>query len=225
MPRGGKHRFHLVGFLSMRINEPLDDVLQSRSHVRLLRALYGLPAQVAVSGRDLARRAGLSHPTVSKILASFAQVGLVRVRRTPQAGYYELNRGHVLFEPMRHLFGWEAALPRALAILLGHELARHRVPASHAMLFGSAARGDMTSDSDIDLAVIVPAEAVDEAEAALEVVGDAVRDRYGAHLSVIIGTAPLEQLQRPGSPGHRLWEQIGSEGIRIDLATTQAAVG
>jgi predicted nucleotidyltransferase len=209
----------------MRINEPLDDLFQSHSHVRLLRALYGLPAQVAVSGRDLARRAGLSHPTASKILASLAQVGIVRVRRAPHAGYYELNRGHVLSEPLRDLFQWEAALPRELAIRLGRELAQHHVPASRAMLFGSAARGDMRSDSDIDLAVIVPEDAVDEAEAALELVGDVMRDRYGAHLSVVIGTAPLEQLRQPDSPGHRLWEQIGSEGIWIDVATTPAEVG
>jgi DNA-binding transcriptional ArsR family regulator len=191
--------------------------------VRLLRALYGLPARMAVSGRDLARRAGLSHPTASKILAAFAQQGIVSVRRAPRADYYELNRGHVVFEPIRRLFDWETALPGELVTLLGHELAEHRVPASHAVLFGSAARGNMTAESDIDLAVIVPAEAVDEAEVALEVVGDAVRDRYGAHLSVVIGTAPLEHLQQAGSPGHRLWEQIGSEGIPIDLETTRAA--
>ena len=209
----------------MRLNEPLDELLRSRSHVRLLRALDALPAEVAVSGRDLARRAGLSHPTASKVLTSLVEQGVVEVRRTVRADYYQLNPRHVLFGPTRQLFEWEAAVRHDLLSFLKHELNRRHVGASEAVLFGSAARGDMTSDSDIDLAVIVPASSVEHAESVLDLIGEAVQQRYGARLDTVIGAEALEQLRDRGNPGHRLWNRICSEGIRIDLDSSVAEVG
>jgi hypothetical protein len=37
----------------MRLDSPLDDVFQNRSHVRVLRALHHLPEGLAVSGETL----------------------------------------------------------------------------------------------------------------------------------------------------------------------------
>ena len=42
---------------AMRITAALDEVLATRGHVRILRALDGLPEGFAVSARDMARRA------------------------------------------------------------------------------------------------------------------------------------------------------------------------
>jgi DNA-binding MarR family transcriptional regulator len=209
----------------MKVHEPLDDLLGGRSHVRVLRALHGLPAGLAVSGRDLARRAGVSHPTATGILEKLAAQGVVVVRRTRAADYFELNRRHVTFEPLRALLHWEEDLPRQLAAWLAGELTRCRVPATHAFIYGSAATGDMTPESDLDLAVIAPAAATDEVEAALEGVVDAVRYRYGLWLHTMVGAPPLEELQRPGRPGHRLWKRIGAEGIPLDLDDARSVAG
>lgn len=183
--------------------------------------MHELPAGVAVSGRDLARRAGLSHPTASKALAAFVEQGIVRVRRAPRAAYYELNPSSAFFEPAQRLFAWEAALRQDVVTFLGRELARHRVRASDAVLFGSASRRDMTSGSDIDLAVVVPGSSMDEVEASMELIGEAVRERFGARLSPLVGTEPLERLRRPSSQAHRLWDRIAGEGIPIDLEAAE----
>ncbi len=48
----------------MRLSNALDHIFAGRSRVRILRALDELPDGIAVSARELARRSGLSHPTV-----------------------------------------------------------------------------------------------------------------------------------------------------------------
>jgi hypothetical protein len=75
----------------------------------------------------------------------------------------------------------------------------------------------MTSGSDLDLAVIVPKSSVEAVEASMELIGEALRERFGTRLSTIIGTESLERLRRPGSQGHRLWGRVADEGIRIDI--------
>src|SRR2546428_6465928 len=103
----------------MRLAYPLDDAFAGRSHVRVLRALDGLPDGLPVSARELARRSRLSHPTASKVLASLASQGIVLARRAPRTDAFELNREHVLVEKLRPIFEWERLLLRELAVFIG----------------------------------------------------------------------------------------------------------
>src|SRR6267143_318611 len=89
----------------MRLDQPLNDIFASGTHVKLLRALCTLPAGVTVSARDLARRAGVSHPRASTVLTRLAQDGVATVQRLPRTDLYGLNRAHELAETVRKLFG------------------------------------------------------------------------------------------------------------------------
>jgi predicted nucleotidyltransferase len=199
----------------MRFTHPLDDVLASRSHVRILRALDELPDGLLVSARELARRSGLSHPTASSVLASLGRQGIVLARRAPRADAFELNRRHVFVEKLRPVFEWERQLFGEFTTFIGQAI--KRTPGvSAAYLFGSASRGEMTSTSDIDLAVVVrDTSTITETELALDRVADAVRERFGNRLNVTIGSPSIQQLQRPSRPGHRLWTRIAREGIAV----------
>lgn len=199
----------------MRLTHPLDDVFPGRSHVRILRALDELPDGVPVSARELARRSGLSHPTASNVLASLVSQGIVLARRAPRADRFELNRRHVLVEKLRPVFEWERQLFREFMGFIARAI--ERAPAvSAAYLFGSVVRGEMTSTSDIDLAVVVlDPSSITETESALDRVATAVRERFGNRLNVTIGSAPIDQLRRSSRPGHRLWTSIVREGIAV----------
>jgi predicted nucleotidyltransferase len=199
----------------MRITHPLDDIFANGSHVRVLRALDELPDGVPVSARELARRSGLSHPTASNVLASLGRQGVVVARRAPRADAFELNRRHVLVEKLRPIFEWERQLFAEFTAFLAQAI--ERTPGvSAAYLFGSIVRGEMTSASDIDLAVVVlDTSTITETESALERVAEAVRARFGNRLNVTIGSPSIEQLQRPSRPGHRLWARIVREGIPV----------
>ena len=78
--------------------------------------------------------------------------GVVNSRRVANATTYRLNREHILSEAI-------ATIADAKQILIERTrdaIARWEIAPVYAALFGSAARGDMRVDSDIDVLVIRP---------------------------------------------------------------------
>lgn len=201
----------------MRLERPLDEVLRDRSHVRVLRALEALPRGLPASAREIARRAGISHPTAAKVLASLAAQGIAVVQRAPRADAYRLNEDHVLTERLRPLFEWERRLRGDLGTLLLRQIEERAPWVEDVYVFGSAARGETTSTSDIDLAVTAPGRREDEVERALEPVVQVVRRRFGNDLNIVIGTARLDRLRRRGH-GKKLWERIARDGVRLTVS-------
>lgn len=204
----------------MRFPNPLDDVFKTSSHVRVLRALWTLPAGLPVSGREIARRAGVSHPTASSVLSSLATVGIVSMRRMAHADAYALNEGHVLFRPLELLVRWERQALGEVVAFLADQL-REIDGVKAAYLFGSAARGDMTPSSDLDLAVIAN-KGASRIESDLQPVVDAVRRKFGNRLSPIVGAGSLASLSAQSHSGSELWKRIAAHGIPV-LSTAGAA--
>jgi len=200
----------------MQLTNALDDVFGGKSRVRVLRALYEMPDGLPVSGREVARRSGLSHPTALSVLASFTGQGIVHARRGLRGDTFELNRRHLLVERLHPLFDWERQLLQEMVSFLGQRIKREAPWISAAYLFGSSIRGEMTAASDIDLAVVVSdATKVDETDSSLARVADATRERFGNRVSVTIGASPINKLQRPSHPGHGLWKSIVREGVAV----------
>jgi predicted nucleotidyltransferase len=83
--------------------------------------------------------------------------GIVTAERIGQAYAYRLNREHLAAE---HVIGL-ANLLRAFLGRLETELGQWQPPPAYAAVFGSAARGTMTTGSDIDLLLVRP-EGADE---------------------------------------------------------------
>jgi len=204
----------------MRLDEPLDDALQSRSYVRVLRTLFRLPEGLSVSGREVARRSSISHPTATSVLESLAIQGVVLVHRSLRLDQYELNRHHALVEKLTPLFEWERQVRDQVVASLRSQLERAAPWISAAFLFGSAVRGEMTLDSDVDLAVVVSeSRRVAETELALQEIADVVRQRFGVRLEGIVGLGTVEYLMSSRRRGHRLWRNVVREGIVLFLST------
>jgi hypothetical protein len=108
-----------------------------------------------LTGRELARLARRGSDRGLRLaLNRLAEQGIVDTLAAPPAVLYSLNRDHVA-----------APVALALADLRGTLLARLRdrfagweTPARHASLFGSAARADGDSSSDIDIFIVRAAE-------------------------------------------------------------------
>jgi predicted nucleotidyltransferase len=203
------------------LDEPLNEVFASASHVRVVRALLKLPSEMGVSGRDLARRAGVSHPRANQVLADFAELGLVKVQRLPRTDLYRLNRQHALTEPLTKLFALEPKLKFDLLSVVARELRRRELPVTEARIFGSVARGTMTSDSDVDLALVTGADSVAAVEGAAQDIAEAIRERFGTRLNVLVGSPSLESLSKGSRAGQRVWQIIKHEGIDV-LAAARA---
>jgi predicted nucleotidyltransferase len=97
--------------------------------------------------RPVASRSG-----VRKALANLETAGLVTREDHPPAALYVLNRDHVAANAIVEL----AQLRQRMLDRFTHELSQWSIPAVTAVMFGSAARGDGDSQSDIDLLVIRP---------------------------------------------------------------------
>jgi len=199
----------------MRLDQPLDDVFASGSHIRLLRALFALPSELGRSGRDLARRAGVSHPRANQVLADLADQGLVSVQRLSRSDLYRVNRHHALAAPIGQIFELESKLKFGLLSLIAAELKARRLPVKEARMFGSASRGTMAPKSDVDLALVTSRDSVAAVEAAAQGIAEAARERFGARLKVLVGSPSLEKLTKSRQAGQSVWQVVDREGIDV----------
>ena len=194
---------------AMELDSPLDRLLETGGHVRVLRALTHVPRGFPASGREIARRAGVSHTTASRVLGALDELRVVHLQRAGRADLYTLHDEHVLVAQIRALFAHEGGIRTELVEFLRRELPRRIGGAEGAFLFGSAARGETHRGSDIDVGLLSPERSATEIEPALAALAVAVRDRFGSELNVLI--APT------GRRGRRpmLWDRIKADGIPL----------
>lgn len=171
-----------------KLLDPLDAVLSSRSKVRLVRTL--LTTSRPLSGREAARLAGVGRVPAARSLDELAALGIVLRGATSNQYLYEINRANQIVqrgliplygaerERLDEIFGWlRSTLTEAgdAEALLG------------AWIFGSAARGEETPRSDLDLLVAV-ADASAENRVLTHLVGRAaeLEERFGLRLSPVV---------------------------------------
>lgn len=127
--------------------------------------------------------------SVQEALKSLVAIGLVETQVVGSAGAHTINEHHFAVPHLRALVDPFAELRRVAIDVAGPE-------AAAVILFGSVARGEATSESDLDLVVI--AAAGWDRRADLE---DAVRVRLGNPCDVLHFTPEeFDQLARAGEP-------------------------
>ena len=193
----------------------LDELFASRSHIRVLRALHGLPEAFPATVREIGRRASVSHPTAARVLASLADQGVLTRRRFGRADMVELTRGHRLYGELRSLFEAEARAAGELVEFLQREIPRRSPDVRRAYLYGSAARDELESRSDIDLALLLSSRAGDALDAQVGELSRDVRRRFGRRLNVVMAADPLSQLTRPRRAGREFWLRVTREGVLL----------
>ena len=110
-------------------------------------------SSVPHSGREIARRAGRSKTGVQHVLERLVDQGIVERLSTGNTQLYSLNRDHLLAAAVEQIASAHTELIRRLR----DTISSWKTPAVHASLFGSAARGDGDTRSDIDLLIVRPA--------------------------------------------------------------------
>ncbi len=88
----------------------VDQLLRTRSHVRVVRVLVTVDPSVNVTVRGLARLAGISHVQAGRIIAELERAGLATVRRHDGYSMVELNERHLLAPALSTLFDEELSL-------------------------------------------------------------------------------------------------------------------
>ncbi len=161
----------------------------------------------------LARRGSVA--AVAKALDRLVRQGLVLRQEAPPASLHTLNRRHVAAPAVEAM----ALIRTDLLDRLRRAFSTWEIPPLHASLFGSAARGDGTLDSDIDIFVIRPmgVDAEDPTwDQQLQSLGDAVFAWTGNHAGIIdFAEGDIEEMREEHPP---VLDDLRRDGI--DLAGT-----
>lgn len=125
------------------ISHPLDSAA--------LHVLVG--TTLPLTGRQVARLSPEgSQQGIGKALNRLVEEGVVERSEAGSAALYRLNREHLAVPAIERLVD----LRRELIRRLRHRFEEWEVAPHHASMFGSAARGDGDSRSDIDLFIVRP---------------------------------------------------------------------
>lgn len=106
-----------------------------------------------LTGRDVARLASRgSTAGIRKALARLTAHGIIQAEEAGRAILYTLNREHLAFPALEALASMQTELKRRLSTEIGD----WSLQPNHVSIFGSAARADGNTSSDIDLFVVRP---------------------------------------------------------------------
>ncbi len=193
----------------MKLTRALDHVLGSLTKLRLLRAMLSFQGR-SWTGRELAGAARVSTAQAARALSDLADVGVVLREVRGRSYSWEVNPDHVLFAPLSALFHREAGLRTELMRQV--TLALGSAPIEQARLFGSFARGDERSDSDVDLFLRIRTAAYGVRIAdAIGRVRARIWTRFGNPVTALVYTNA--EAKRPPNPG--LMASIDREGIEL----------
>jgi predicted nucleotidyltransferase len=142
----------LLARISMDLSNPMHSVVPS-AHGAVLSALAR--TDIPLSGRRIAEltKPRFSQRRVNDILRQLADAGIVVRESQPPSNLYRLNRDHVAADGIAAL----ASMWATLVARIRAELEMWSVPPEAAWMFGSAARGEATEHSDIDILLVLPA--------------------------------------------------------------------
>ena len=204
----------------MDVARPAGVVLPAGTEA-ILRAVAGTDTPLGV--REVARVAGVSANRASQVLAQLAEHGVVVVEEHGGVRLCRLNRDHLAAEPLLAL----VELRARLLAFLRHEAESWRRRSAHVSLFGSAARGDGGTESDLDLLVVRPDDADDETwEAQLYESGTRILAATGNRAAWFVTTpADLRRAVKAGEPIIAEWrrDNVHLAGRRLEQLLAEAA--
>ncbi len=164
----------------------IGDILGQRSRLDVLRCLQACNQDL--TGREIARRAGLSHQRAHQVLKALVSLGVAERRLAAPAHLFRLNREHWLVKDiLRIIFEKETGW---LDELLSRITEGLPVSVVSLILFGSAANGELRGGSDIDLLALT--KRGEDKEKVVEHFGDlsaAIHSRYRLPLAPVVMTA------------------------------------
>jgi predicted nucleotidyltransferase len=135
-----------TSLFAMQLGAPLLDIAPSVRGA-LLQALVRL--ERPVTRRELSTAAGVAPGHASGVIEDLIRGGLVNETLAGRASMVVLNRDHLAVTPLLALAGLRGELIRRL-----RERVSEWPEVRGAWLFGSVARGDATSNSDVDLLLV-----------------------------------------------------------------------
>jgi predicted nucleotidyltransferase len=194
----------------MRWHAPIDDVLGSKLKVRILRLLF--LTRGLYTGREIAKLARYSPTHTIAALKGLEMNGVVNRRHAGNADLYSLNdRSTLVSGVLSPIFTWEQGLLDQLAKLYRDSLENDLEAIE---IFGSVARGEEDTQSDVDLLIVIRDGADrDNAEEKVARVSVEAASIFGNQFSPIL--VSKEELGKKRSRKRGVWKELSEDTITI----------
>ncbi len=190
----------------MALDTALNDILDSRSKLKILRLFSLRTEDFMASGREIARLTSLSPPATHAALKSLLDGKIMKREIVGKHHIYKLDSGNRIVRTMiRPLFFQEKAVKDDVKrFLLGHaDSMEARDGLVSMILYGSLASGLTHEASDCDIAVVArDSSARDRLEMIFrETISDAFHSEFGIHLDPYFKTVDeFAGMMRDGLP-------------------------
>lgn len=170
--------------------------INSDVKARIVKSLFRHPAPM--SERELAAVVQVSHMSVNRTLRELLEKNLVKYSTVGKAHVWSVNQKSYVYEALLPLLSANSNIATPIEDLT--KMIRQHLPESSVqkvILFGSVAKGEERSDSDIDLFVLVKGqkEKIDVA-ARLDDLVISCLERYGNRLAPYVVTAAEYQQKK-----------------------------
>ena len=192
---------------------PLDVLFSVSSHLAILRALQR--SREGMSGRAIAREAGMNHQACALALRKLEAIGVVKRQGTGRTQLVRLNFDNYLIK--------ELVLPllrkenELLGVMREDIVSYFKHDAVAISLFGSVARGADLPGSDVDVLFAVKRIGKDKLLQKANAYSTAFTQKYGVRLSPLVLT--LAETRRKVKQSDTLLKHILADGI--DLLPTK----
>ena len=144
--------------IAMTVEKRLDDILNTKSKVKIIRLFISKGSEFMASGSDVAKSVGLTPPAIHASLKELYDQNVLRRDIVGKQHIYRLNAsGRIVKEILKPAFQKERSIKEDISSFLVKKINDCRVAASikSLILYGSLARGETHYTSDCDIAIIV----------------------------------------------------------------------
>jgi len=177
----------------MAIEKSLDDILNSKSKIAIIRLFVSKTADFKASGREIAKLTHFSPPAAHTALKELYNQGILKLDIIGKQHIYALDgENRVVKQILKPMFEKEVSVKEEIKEYLARQAREAGIKDKivSLILYGSLQRGQTHRQSDVDIAVIIK-DKKDRAEIEdkfWNVIAVKFNDYFNAHLDTYIKT-------------------------------------
>jgi len=176
----------------MAIEKTLDDILDSKSKVRILRLFISRREDFMASGNDVARLIGLTPPATHASLKELHDQDILRRDIVGKQHIYRLNTSsRIVKDILKPAFQKEHSIKEDIKDFLLKKIKEYKVAnlIISLVLYGSVSRNETHKTSDCDIAIVVKESSSKKIEDLfIEKISSEFSEYFGISLDVYIKT-------------------------------------